>query len=297
MSDNDKRKSATENPCVNPTSASKPVESEGVEPLIPDWIFKVVEIRAKQPSIHQKQSQEQQTEDTNSLVDRIRRSDRWMIVLTAIIAIATFLNVVVFFLESRSSSQQTENIIITAKRMAESLEETVKRNKLILDEYRQAGQLDQRAWISVKEIATTPVYPEAGKSLRINVTFTNSGKTPAKGVIGKTVVDPVPEGRRPNFSYGKDIAFQSGYMPPNGDRFVTLIPTRSKSTGQEGPLTPELLNILRTQKLHLYVHGRIDYHDIFKKPHWITFCYFWRSPEFNSFGLCDRHNDSDDIGK
>ncbi|HEX3875983.1 MAG TPA: hypothetical protein VHW24_03295 [Bryobacteraceae bacterium] len=54
----------------------------------------------------------------NPLVRRIELSDRWMIWLTAIIALATIANVLIFYLESESASNQISAIAEKADAIA-----------------------------------------------------------------------------------------------------------------------------------------------------------------------------------
>lgn len=54
----------------------------------------------------------------NPLVRRIELSDRWMIWLTAIIALATIANVLIFYLESESTSNQISAIAEKADAIA-----------------------------------------------------------------------------------------------------------------------------------------------------------------------------------
>jgi hypothetical protein len=158
---------------------------------------------------------------------------------------------------------------------------------------RDATRIDQRAWVSLKNVFTDPKIPEVGKTIRFSVEFYNSGKTPARKLIGNAVVDPVAKGGEPNFSYTGDKQIAAGYMAPNSMSNADLFPAISRSTGKPGPLTQPLFDGITNGDIILYVHGRIDYEDIFGLPHWTTFCWFYL-PGNGQFGACAAHNDSDD---
>lgn len=49
-------------------------------------------------------------------------------------------------------------------------------------------------------------------------------------------------------------------------------------------------------KFRLYVWGRVDYDDVFREPHWLTFCYSWDGKSIRDAHVvetCPNHNDSD----
>jgi hypothetical protein len=95
---------------------------------------------------------------------------------------------------------------------------------------------DQRARIVIASIACEPLTPEAEKRLNIIVKIINAGKSPAKRVRAVTVVEPLPKGEKPTYSYSGDPVAQVGILEPNVEHQVTLYPIRSKSTGEERPL-------------------------------------------------------------
>lgn len=158
----------------------------------------------------------------------------------------------------------------------------------------ETARIDQRAWIGGITITTKPATPQIGEVLSIEVTIRNVGKTPAKQVEGHVVVEPVASGASPKFEYAGDLSIKLGLLQPNTDYLAILYPARSASTGQPAPLTGEVYSALQKGESRLYVHGRLDYRDIFKRSHWTTFCYSLRPPQFAFWDACAEHNDSDD---
>jgi hypothetical protein len=134
--------------------------------------------------------------------------------------------------------------------------------------------------------------PEVGETYSMSVNFRNSGKTPATNVLVNTVVDPIILPDEPNFSYREDPIARVGMIAPNGANFAPLHPIKSRSTGKDAPLTPELLDALKHDAVRLYVHGYVSYADIFGSCHWVTFCYYLTAPNLSSFSVCPDHNDT-----
>lgn len=148
-------------------------------------------------------------------------------------------------LRSNGLTRQTLN---ETKRSNELAERNIGLAERSLNASIESYRLDQRAWMGIGKLEAVPLVPEAGKPLRIEVTFRNTGKTPAKNIRGASVVDPALN-RRPNFSYSADAIFRYGLMSPGGEGHATLRPVRSRSTGQERPLTTELLDALRADAI------------------------------------------------
>lgn len=115
---------------------------------------------------------------------------------------------------------------------------------------------EQRALVVMDSIACDPLIPQVGQPLRVTVKFFNRGRTPAKKLTITTIFEPVVHGGKPNFSYVSDAKATVGMMAPGVEHISTMIVTRSKSTGQEGPLTPELFHQLQDGSLQLFTHGR-----------------------------------------
>jgi hypothetical protein len=81
------------------------------------------------------------------------------------------------------------------------------------------------------------------------------------------VMQAMPTETLPDFEKAeKDISIQSqGILSPEGICFG------DKSSGVI--LTRDHVEGIRTGKTSVYVHGRIEYTDVFKCPHWTSFCF------------------------
>ncbi len=129
--------------------------------------------------------------------------------------------------------------------------------------------IDQRAWVTVSNVEMA--NPKSG--IGIDVTITNTGKTPAKNFTIKVAGEPVRKGSSPT----AEELLQPGHgiIAPNG-KFYFVLSAKDSYDALVSNLT---------------VHGRIDYFDIFSDHHWTTFCYYW-IPQ-GGFAPCDSGNDID----
>ena len=223
--------------------------------------------------------------------------------------IATGLFVSLQWYEMRSGGNDTHKLAEAAFTQAQAMEiaanaqraqavsgiEALQKADAALNASIDASRLDQRAWVGIGQLTALPEPFHAGDNATITVSFKNTGKTPARNAVVVVIKDPVPTGRSPVFSYRGEKAARFGLQPPNLDSFVRMSVAKSRSTGEDRPLTPELLESLVSRRVILYLHGQIVYEDIFDRWHWVTFCYFLRNPEGAiSFGACAEHNDTGD---
>lgn len=147
--------------------------------------------------------------------------------------------------------------------------------------------LDQRAWVGVDNIVGAPVK---GQPFVITTYVKNTGKTPAMNVHAWKHVAPLA--RMPNVASDCRGGLASGptksnaFLNPGGTYLLVLNP----SHGQ--PLPQELKEAL-TAGNSLYVYGCLTYDDVFKSPHWLTYCSFW-DEKSNGYDPCEKYNDSGD---
>jgi hypothetical protein len=157
-----------------------------------------------------------------------------------------------------------------------------------------ASRLDQRAWVGVDIFKAEPEIIEVGKRTRLVLSFKNTGKTPARNIKARAIMEPIPKGRLPRFSYAGELIAHYGLLAPSALAFVRFELVMSKTTREPGLVTQAVLDELILGKTTVYVHGRIDYEDIFGCPHWMTFCAsMMRVPGPITFGMCSDHNDTD----
>jgi hypothetical protein len=129
----------------------------------------------------------------------------------------------------------------TLKDAQESGKEQSARAEKTLDATIENFRLDQRAWINLKEVAfrgyTTngkPVSIKAGHPVRIQLSYTNTGKTPARVLATKTYLDVVETGKKPPLQEKAIIATENQPFTlfPNSTYSHTEIVTEVYSTQQ-----------------------------------------------------------------
>ena len=162
-------------------------------------------------------------------------------------------------------------------------------------------QLEQRAWVGISAVRLLPNPLEPGKPITVEVGLRNTGRTPAINLVINGVVEPTEPGTLPSFTYRKQEDVNLGILTPTPaghyfDVSYSLIATRSLSTGEERPATPEVIERLQTGKIALYAHGRVSYTDIFGGGHWITYCFLFHRDQVpgSDFVAVPGHNDMGD---
>lgn len=164
-------------------------------------------------------------------------------------------------------------------------------------------QIDQRAWLSPQIV--NQIFKK-DQPLAVAVQFTNTGKTPAIHVQTCVVAEIVEKTRA-----GIDISCPESFKSPGFDVIfpsghISRLPNASGRGGKtnidpEGLLRELLMEEMREGAKTLYLYGRIDYWDVFKKPHWATFCsWMWLlpptsggMPETINWSNCEKGNDVD----
>jgi hypothetical protein len=150
---------------------------------------------------------------------------------------------------------------------------------------KSSAELDQRAWMGIAWISGKS---EVGKQLTITVSFKNTGRTPAKKVRIRSVAEGIPKNEFPNFAKEKTVVQESkGIAFPQAEIFATLPLSKYKN------LEENTLKAIMNADTIIYVYGILEYDDIFKRHHWITFCYYLR-PNESRYGAYKEHNDTDD---
>ena len=155
-------------------------------------------------------------------------------------------------------------------------------------------KLDQRAWIGVTSVSGKP---EVGKQLTITVTFKNTGKTPAKNTNIAAVVEPARQNKAPDFTIENRVRRESrGLVTPQGETFSILVIANEYSPS--GELNDAALKDITEGKLRIYAHGIVEYDDVFRTHHWVTYC-FYLNPSgktgkgYSGYSACKEHNDTD----
>jgi hypothetical protein len=274
---------------------------------------------------HQQGSNEELSQTETNLADRIKKSDRWMIVLTGIIAAATIANVWFFYRESESSARDIEKLTTKAGDMVTAVNKSLTEDrtaiKAILKENHEAlavsegqiesslrestnqsrtslkatveqARMDQRAWIGF--VRDDPRFL-AGEIPSNTFYFANTGKSPALDFKINTsgmVLDNETPFTAPSNSVYRAVAV--GPVPgPSSSVIAPGVVKNVVTSEKDGRvLTRELFNELRGGSKILYLFGRATY-DVFKRHHSMTFCIFIKR-DMATTGDCRAYNDQND---
>jgi hypothetical protein len=259
------------------------IEPSQPEPEVRDTAAEVTNKQAEQATVSQQEHAQETDISDQVLLDRIKISDRWMILLTAVVAGTGLLGTIISFFqwnsmqgqlkEMQSNSAQTDNLLRQNSEQSKSLQDTSK----TLD---RTMRLAERAWLTVSFHGT--IQFTVGKPIAFPTELINFGKTPARQVHLDAVVTLLPRGRKLQFVYSgvPHSRVRLGVVLP---RWVSPIPRipetlevfrRVGNTERTEPiiLTDQLAADLKAGKVLLIAHGKITYVDIFDVPHWGTAC-------------------------
>jgi hypothetical protein len=156
---------------------------------------------------------------------------------------------------------------------------------------RNAAMNSERAWVFVSQIDWGFTAPDANGNRALTTTFSvrNAGKTPAKNVRMKAVVEIIKNGQTPTFSYD----------PATLNMANVLVAGDSKNF--PAPLEPIILSAADWQELHdakdyLVGYVQTTYDDVFGKSHWHHYC-GWTVPTDKTVQVtarsCALYNDMD----
>jgi hypothetical protein len=278
-------------PNSDPPSKSEPAEPNQIGPSS----------RQSGGSDHKDRGKNQLTETANQLAERIKKSDVWMISLTAVIAVATIVNVYVFYRESEGSARDIrefstkagamvtaintslaedrtairetlkdnrEAIAATERQINSALSDSTAQGKAVIKSAASQMRLDQRAWVGFIADSVTFVN---GNEIDQGIAVQNTGKTPAVNVRMKSQGKLIPHGdevTQPDYKvrwqFGEDTASAST-MPPGNLRQIFVQPVQ---------FTPEGVKQIRSGGVVLYQFGFVTYDDVFGLHHRTDFCVY-----------------------
>jgi hypothetical protein len=184
----------------------------------------------------------------------------------------------IYLLQVRQMEKSTE----AATRAANAAEASVR-------QVRTTARHDERAWIALVDIQG---IPEVGTTFSANLVAQNSGKTFAKNLTMRAVIEIAKKGEEPDFSLDDSDAARKdsgvSLLAPNAD-YVMDVEFRKQTPPHE--ITQSDLDGIRSGNLVVFVHGRITYDDIFGCSHWTSFCTRLKPDlKYASYG---KHNDTD----
>jgi hypothetical protein len=168
----------------------------------------------------------------------------------------------------------------------------------------RAIEIDQRAWLSVGfQIDKEPKDFSAANAITISVPIANTGKTPATRVrvfIETPIQNEQPQ--LPNWAEMVSQAYQTaGAFHVDPSMFLQTMTVFPGEKHQVNSLpiqmAPTWLSEYQSHGRNIWIWVRIDYCDVFGKPHWTQACAVHVSPDalnISSFHLCATGNETDD---
>lgn len=151
----------------------------------------------------------------------------------------------------------------------------------------RALEIDERAWVSADSWGK--VVFEPGKDFQTEITFRNTGKSPAKNVQIWSHLRPIAKGDVPNFDVAEGPPGSQGLMPPKGEFHRPIF---GAVTGRSG-LSAGGFNSIASGAETVFVFGIVRYEDVFGFKHWATFCSRFE-PLSRQFEICETHNEIDE---
>lgn len=275
------------------------LEPKPIEPTISDAIPIVVKIETKEAHIHEQVTTEKPDKDTRIsnelLLSRINTSDRWMIGLTAVIAVTGVLGWLVTWgqmdimkgqlAEMKAGGTQVDTAITAINRIASSMEESSNQSKIALDYTIEKSKLDQRAWLTVKAAKVRQIIA-MGKPPTVAIELHNSGQTPAVGTrLDQHVgffADKLPDGPMP---FGHRDNRNIGVVGPSSSMVGDF--TLSDS------LTETAMTNLKSRKWSIFTYGTATYFDIFKVQHNLSYCFILEDVAKVDLSPCVKWNNTD----
>jgi hypothetical protein len=174
-------------------------------------------------------------------------------------------------------------------------------------------RIDQRAWVGVTsgnvQMPKDETFIDKAQ-VTVNLTMDNSGKTAARTISSRFVMEYVVNGDHPEFIYQNRIStFNStGIIFPHSPQPIAIgfsqgspkstVPTKEYERGIAVPrfLTKSEFDDLGNGNAYMAVYGETDYLEIFGTEHWLHYCTFFVRPNTNvvvTAKQCTDYNDTD----
>jgi hypothetical protein len=148
-----------------------------------------------------------------------------------------------------------------------------------------AVRLGERAWITSAGIQLA-AEPGEDEPFTISIFVANTGKTPALELISQSRILITASPPRMN-----------RFPEPNKIQSRTILaPGTSVANFSPDPWTPrrDMFHAYRDGSQVLYVQARLQYRDIFQRPHWTTICaYHTYGAPLDKLTLCETGNEID----
>lgn len=186
---------------------------------------------------------------------------------------------------SDATSAQNSRLIQQADRIATAMEASIDRSKAALDASIDSFHLDQRAWVSVK--LYTIKLTEKYKPITVEITLTNTGKTPAYIDSVGTLLsvrhayfDFRTLNKNDLLKLNRNVATNNIVVSPSAEPWI-----------RTGPLVTSdvLIKAIQDGTARVRVAGTIGYRDVFKKRRTTEFCAIYNAAS-NDWSPCNNHN-------
>ena len=140
--------------------------------------------------------------------------------------------------------------------------------------------IQSRAWITVK--STEIIKIKEGQPVTAKIIFHNSGKSPALNVILHNRINiyiyPAPD----PLSHG-DSTNPVGHYVIGPDSDMNIIVTSEEAAASKD------LQAIHNNKAAIYIHGQVDYRDIFNSERRTEYCMVSRA-DYLSLIACEKQN-------
>lgn len=190
-------------------------------------------------------------------------------------------------------TKANEDVAHASMQSAETLKQSSGKS---LDATIENFRLDQRAWITTKKMTFQGytaggkrVVIKEGRPIKFEITYTNTGKTPARILATKTYFFVMKNGEKPPLQEKSIISTENDPFTlfPNGE-YSHEIASQGYSQKQ--------IETLKSGQYVIYIYGMIPYEDVFGQIRWTQYCNYLM-PDFTSTAVCSFYNETDKTRK
>ena len=220
-------------------------------------------------------------------MDKPREKAKWTDIAIVILTFGIVAWAGLQWWEMHDAGTQTNKIIAADERLATAMENSVTQAQGAFNAANKQAILSQRAWMQVKVGIESPSHVwTVGQPIDIRIKQKNTGRTPALNLksVNIIAVQEAASGdvfKAPAFFYKPDQYVRSGNLTPDGEVFSDFVK----------PFTAEDESRIVSLKVRVYVHGIVEYDDVFGIHHWVKFCNYLFPGQ--AFAICEYHNEID----
>jgi hypothetical protein len=202
------------------------------------------------PEAEETETEENQAEEiqsgSNPLGSNETKWMQWEVVMIGILTVLAFLGLLMLYLQ---------------------LNDIQESNTAILQTVRESAMLDERAWIEPAGIDAPLV---AGSPIAISTKVVNRGKTSAQKCATLTYI------RHYKYPASPDISILNAKSNTPAPPLLVIGPGQQITlplAATAHVLAKDVFEGIQSGETRIFVLEKISYDDIFKKHHWIEFCY------------------------